>query len=87
MATKKTTAPKAQATACPLPDLLRLSAESVGYRAAIILKDRGITLATGEQIDKALSEAAKQFGAEREALQVQKGLTCEQAVLELCVAQ
>jgi len=70
-----------------LPDILRLSAESVGFRAASILKGRGITLATDKQIVEAMHEAAKQFGAEREALQVQKGLTCEQAVLELCVAQ
>jgi len=67
-----------------LPEILRLSAESVGRRAATILKDRGITLATDEQINEAMLEAAQQFGAEREALQVQKGLTCEQAVLELC---
>jgi hypothetical protein len=70
-----------------LPDILRLSAESVGYRAASILKGRGITFATDEQIEEALGEAAAQFGAEREALQDQKGLTCEEAVFELCVTQ
>ena len=64
--------------------ILILSAENVGHRAGSILKGRGITRATDRQIEKALLEAAKQFGAEREAREAQ-GLTCEQAVLELCM--
>lgn len=82
-----TTTPKA----CPststerrLPDILRISAENMGLRAAGILKGRGLTHATDRQIEEALQEAAQQFGAEREALEAE-GLTCEQAVLKLCV--